>query len=197
MAAMNQSFQGVTTMNCYGASETGVVSLDREPGNHFHVGASVAGKPVWIEDADVEGVGRLATAGVDCREFYWPNGEVLRRPDGAVAATDLAHIGDDGNIYLDGRIDGSEKLHGITIYPRRIERHILSLNDVVDVAVSVIVSENGADHLKAHVVGSVSPELVREWCRSLPSEAQPSIIECVSDDLSLYEHHGKLQARNA
>jgi acyl-coenzyme A synthetase/AMP-(fatty) acid ligase len=198
--AIRSAFRGVTLMNCYGASETGVVSLDRDPGMQFHVGTPVLGKPVWIDDPNDSGIGRLATAGVDCREFCWDqDGELrdLKRADGSVAATDLAHFDDDGNLYLDGRLDGGEKLHGVTVYPRQIERHLLQLDGVVDVTVSVVAMPNGIDHLTARVVGSASAGQVREHCQALSENSRPSIVECVSDDLSYYTGHGKLQAAQA
>jgi acyl-coenzyme A synthetase/AMP-(fatty) acid ligase len=198
--AIRSTFRGVTLMNCYGAAETGVVSLDRAPGTHFHVGAPIPGKPVWIDDPDPSGIGRLATAGVDCREFYWDDtGDLkdLKRADTSVAATDLAHFDDDGNLYLDGRLDGGEKLHGVTVYPRQIERHLLQLDGVVDVTVSVSGTVNGIDHLRARVVGTVSADQVREHCQVLPDISRPSVVECVSDDLSYYTEHGKLRTAEA
>ena len=46
-------------------------------------------KPVWLEDVNEQGVGKVATSGIDCREFYWGQDQPIRRADGTVAATDL------------------------------------------------------------------------------------------------------------
>lgn len=189
--ATRARFRGVTLMNCYGASETGVVSLDRHPDGGFHVGRPISGKPVWLEEVDAQGVGKIATTGIDCRERYWSKEPPLRRADGTVAATDFGHFDADGNLYLDGRIDGGEKLHGVTIYPRKIERHLLTLDGVVDARVRV-VDRRGIDHLEARVVGTVTPAQVREHCQALPEISRPRLIHCLPESPAAYSERGKL-----
>lgn len=184
-------FRDVSVLNCYGASETGVMTIDRSPDGNFHVGKPIFGKAVWLEDVDTTGVGKVATTGVDCREFYWSQEQPIRRPDGSVAATDLGHFDSEGNLYLDGRIDGGEKLHGVTVYPRQIERHLLGLNGVADVRVRV-VNQNGLDHLAARIIGAVSEAEVRDYCKSLPDISQPSFIECLPEGVEAYSERGKL-----
>ncbi len=186
-----ETYGDVTLMNCYGASETGIVSIDRDPGKGFHVGQPIFGKPVWLEDVNEDGVGRIATSGVDCREFYWLQDEALKRQDGSVAATDFGHFDESGNLYLDGRLDGGEKLHGITVYPRQIERHILDLQGVADVAVRIRVV-NGIDHLAVRVVGRVTEDQLREHCSSLPEVDRPTLVECLPEGFEHYSSHGKL-----
>src|SRR6202035_3050953 len=104
------------------------------------------------------------------------------------------HFDEDGHLYLDGRIDAGEKLHGVTVYPRVTERFILQLGSVVDVRVSVLHGPAGRERLVAKVVGSVGEDAVREHCRSLPEIERPADIECISEQESMnaYSAHGKL-----
>lgn len=189
--ATRAKFREVTLMNCYGASETGVVTLDRQPDGRFHVGRPIFGKPVWLEEVDAQGVGKIATTGIDCRELYWGKEPPLRRPDGTLAATDFGHFDETGNLYLDGRIDGGEKLHGVTIYPRQIERHLMTLDGVVDARIRV-ADQKGIDHLEARVVGIVSEAQVREHCSALPEISRPTRIECLPEGAGAYSERGKL-----
>ena len=184
-------FRGVSLLNCYGASETGVVTLDRDPDGSFHVGQPIFGKPVWLEDVDEHGIGKVATSGLDCREFYWEQDRIIRRSDGVVALTDRGHFDERGNLYLDGRLDGGEKLHGVTIYPRQIERHLLNLDGVADVRI-YITSVNGIDHLAARIVGSVTEAQVRAYCSTLPEISRPTLVECFTEEAAVYSAHGKL-----
>lgn len=191
VAATREKFRGVSILNCYGASETGVVTLDRDPDGSFHVGRPIFGKAVWLEEVDGNGIGKVTTTGIDCREFYWGQEDSLRRADGSLAATDFGHFDDAGNLYLDGRIDGAEKLQGVTIYPRQIERHLLMLPGVLDVRVRVIAA-NGVERLEARVVGSVSEPRVREHCSTLPEISRPTEIECYPEGTTPYSERGKL-----
>jgi acyl-CoA synthetase (AMP-forming)/AMP-acid ligase II len=168
-----------------------VMTLDRSPGASHHVGRPLPGKPIWIIDADGTGVGKVATTGPDCRERYWGRPERLRGDDGIVASTDYGHFDDDGNLYLDGRLDGGEKLHGLTIYPRQIERHILLLPGVEDVKVR-LDGKAGVERLAARVVGSATPDAVREHCRALAEASRPAVIECLADAPESYSARGKL-----
>lgn len=190
---IREKFTGVRIANIYGTAETGAISLDREPGHCTHVGFPIPGKPVWLRDENLEGIGAIATTGVDCRCYYWSPGEGLRSADPVVASTDYGHFDDDGRLYLDGRIDAGEKLHGVTIYPRSIERHILKLDAVVDVRVAVVHELSGRDKLVARVIGVSDPAMVKEHCRVLPEIELPAEIECVaSDGKEAYTTHGKL-----
>jgi len=184
-------FRGVTLLSSYGASETGVMTLDREPGVGKHVGRPLAGKPVWIVDPDANGVGKIATTGPDCREIYWGQPGRIRDEHGVVASVDFGHFDQNGNLYLDGRVDGAEKLHGLTIYPGQIERHILMLQGVEDVRVR-LNAEGGLERLEVSVVGSVSPDAVREHCRSLPDVCRPALVRCITEATGNYSSRGKL-----
>ncbi|HEU4711125.1 MAG TPA: AMP-binding protein [Pyrinomonadaceae bacterium] len=187
-------FRDVVIANIYGTAETGAISLDREPGHSTHIGYPIPGKPVWLEETNAEGIGVIATTGVDCRNFYWQPGGPLQPTGDVVASTDYGHFDEQGHIYLDGRVDAGEKLHGITIYPRIIERHLLQLDGVIDARVLITHQANGREQLTARVVGRVSEADVREHCSVLEEIQRPTNVECISESASesAYTAHGKL-----
>jgi acyl-coenzyme A synthetase/AMP-(fatty) acid ligase len=191
LATVRQKFREVTLAHSYGASEIGVATWDDAPDGSLHVGRPIWGKPLWIEGAGPDGVGAVATSGIDCREQYWGKPGSLRGPDGTVRGTDAGHFDEAGNLYLDGRLDGGEKLHGITVYPRQVERHILGIRGAVDARVRV-VNTNGVDRLHARVVGDLLPAEVREHCESLPELWRPTTVECLPADTGEYSDRGKL-----
>lgn len=186
-----EKFRGATLLASYGASETGVMTLDREPGEATHVGSPLWGKAVWIAEPDESGVGKISTTGPDCRESYWGKNQPLRDAAGVVASTDYGHFDPQGHLVLDGRIDGAQKFHGRLIYPKRIERHILLLPGVEDVRIRLLLDGN-FDRIEALVVGSCNVDTVREHCAELPELYRPGRIECVLDGAKLYNARGKL-----
>jgi acyl-coenzyme A synthetase/AMP-(fatty) acid ligase len=191
---IRDGFQGVRLANIYGTAETGAISVDTDPGAGAHVGRPISGKAVWLRNADDRGIGVIATAGPDCCFSYWRPGEPIERTVDLVTGTDFGHFDANGRLYLDGRVDGGEKLFGVTIYPRQIERHLLGLDGVTDVRVSVSRHASGRDQLLARVVGDVDESDVRAHCASLPASQRPARVECLSEHaaVGVYSVHGKL-----
>lgn len=192
---IRERFTGVALSNLYGTAETGAIALDHDPGHNRHVGRPVPGKSVWILDADESGTGALAVAGPGCSHHLWrPGSDPVAAPAGHVTGTDYARFDADGNLCLEGRVDGGEKLAGVLVYPKEIERHVLALDGVSDVRVTVERAPSGLEFLAARVIGSVGEQTVREHCASLPERHRPSRIRCVSEQqaASAYSSHGKL-----
>jgi acyl-coenzyme A synthetase/AMP-(fatty) acid ligase len=183
---------GAQVSNLYGTAEAGALSVDRDPGHNAHVGFPLAGKPIWIDRPGPDGIGPIATAGPDCCHAVWTPGEGLTRQAGRPASTDYGRFDDAGHLSLEGRVDGAEKLMGVLVQPRSIERHLLELPGVIDVRVRVVRASTGLEHLSARVVGPVTEDEVREHCGTLPEHARPRVIDCVADDIAAYSAHGKL-----
>lgn len=191
---IRERFTGVAVSNLYGTAETGAIALDHDPGHNRHVGRPVAGKSVWVVDADERGIGALAVDGPGrCRYLWRPGTDPVATAAGQGTGTDYARFDAEGNLCLEGRLDGGEKLVGVLVYPREIERHLLALGGVSDVRVTVERSPSGMEFLAARVVGSVDEHTVREHCGALPERHRPSRITCVSEReaASVYSTHGK------
>ncbi len=189
-------FRNISLINLYGTAETGATSIDRDPVGDAHVGRPIPGKAVWLHRPDNHGVGAVAAAGPDCVKYIWRPGQNVQPTGDFVAGTDYGHFDASGHLYLDGRIDNGEKLSGITIYPRAIERHLLRLEGVADAHVRVVRDPNGLERLAATVIGRCGEQLVRAHCAELPESERPSQIECVAEEaaLSRYSAHGKLRS---
>jgi acyl-coenzyme A synthetase/AMP-(fatty) acid ligase len=191
IAAVRERLSEAGLMSSYGASETGVMTLDSAPTGDLHVGYPLYGKPVWLSGAGDDPVGKVTTTGPDCREFYL-DGTPIRHMDGTVAMTDLGHFDPSGRLFLDGRVDAGEKMRGVTIYPRRIERHLLDLAGLEDAKVQVVSGAGLApDRLVATIVGDVPEEDVRGHCESLPDFLRPTHY-VVKPPEQAYSSRGKL-----
>ena len=189
--SMQSKIAGIRLLTSYGASETGVMTLDENPdGTKFHVGRPIYGKPVWLIDVDGNGTGKIATAGPDCRDCYYARGSAELPLNCASGSTDLGHFDESGNLYLDGRLDGGSKLRGITLYPKIIERHLLSHPRVVDARVTL--NESGLGYVEALVIGSATQQEIQAHCADLPENSRPTRIECVQDHSETYSSRGKL-----
>ncbi|HEY0636608.1 MAG TPA: AMP-binding protein [Pseudonocardiaceae bacterium] len=194
VALIRDRFTGAGVVNLYGTAETGALTVDPDPGHNQHVGRPIPGKPVWLEGADEHGVGAVATAGPDCCRYVWQPGERLVSHGDHVAGTDYGRFDADGRLCLEGRVDGGEKVGGVLVYPRTIERRLLALDGVSDARVLVRRGPSGLEHLAARVVGRVDEATVRAHCAALPEASRPGRVECIPelDAVSAYSRNGKL-----
>lgn len=169
--------------------------MDYDPGHNQHVGQPILGKTVWIDEPDERGVGRVAVAGPDCCRYLWRPGESPQAIGDHVASTDYGRLDAAGNLCLEGRADGGEKLHGVLIYPRAIERHLLGLPGVSDARVLVERRDSGLERLVARIVGDVDPAAVHEHCRDLDELERPADVQVFSEQAAgaAYNAHGKLR----
>ncbi|MGX7828474.1 AMP-binding protein [Actinokineospora sp. 24-640] len=183
-------FDGVALANLYGTAETGAIAVDDDPGHNQHVGTPIPGKAVWLAGRDERGVGAVAVAGPDCCQYVWRPGEAVTPNPGYVTGTDYARFDERGRLCLEGRVDDGEKLKGVLVYPRAIERRLLTLQGVADVRVLVQRPDTGLEHLAVRVVGAVDAAAVRAHCPEL-ADAR---IECVPETAALaaYSANGKL-----
>ncbi|WJK33691.1 AMP-binding protein [Solwaraspora sp. WMMA2065] len=188
-------FRGVSLANLYGTAETGAVTVDHDPGHNQHVGQPILGKTVWIDEPDERGVGRVAVAGPDCCRYLWRPGTPPHAMGDHVEGMDYGRFDAAGNLCLEGRVDAGEKLHGVLIYPRAIERHLLRLAGVSDVRVLVERRDSGLERLVARIVGDVDPAAVRAHCLELDELERPVGIEVFAEQAAgtAYNAHGKLR----
>ena len=192
IAALHARLPNIGLLSSYGASETGIMTLDPAPTGDLHMGRPLFGKAVWLSNMTEDGVGKVTTTGPDCRDYYL-DGAPIRHSDGTVAVTDLGHFDAAGNLYLDGRLDAGEKLRGVTIYPRRIERHLLELDGLEDAKVQIVEGPGlASEQILATVVGDVAEGMLHEHCRSLPEFLRPSRYVVSAPDTA-YTARGKLR----
>ncbi|MFI5931972.1 AMP-binding protein [Actinoplanes sp. NPDC051494] len=192
---IRERFRGVSVSNLYGTAETGAIAVDPDPGHNRHLGRPIPGKAVWIREPDADGIGRVTAAGPDCCAYVWRPGEPARPTGGSVSGTDYGRFDTDGNLCLEGRVDGGEKLRGVLVYPRTVERHLLRLPGVADARVLVERTDAGMERLVARIVGDVDPGAVREHCTALTETHRPAVVDVVSEQAAgaVYSANGKLR----
>jgi long-chain acyl-CoA synthetase len=99
------------------------------------------------------------------RFTYWRDEEKTAaawRGD-AFSVGDLGRLDADGYLYLDGRRDDLVISGGVNVYPLEVERALLELAGVQQVAVFPVVDDRWGQAVWAAVVGDVTEAQVQAW----------------------------------
>ena len=164
--------------------------LDRKPGS---IGCGIDGVTLSVLDdagdpIEPGEVGEIVADGANLMVGYWGDTDATKnalRPEG-LRTGDLAHIDDDGFIYIVGRRNDLIKSGSYRISPQEIEDTIVELHDVAETAVVGKRDPVWGERPVAFVVpsGGPAPELavqVMEHCRSrLARHKQPHEILMVN-----------------
>ena len=101
---------------------------------------------------------------------------------GAFTVRDLGRLDDDGYLYLDGRRDDLVITGGVNVYPAEVERVLLELDGVDEVAVFGVDDERWGQRVCAAVVGTVDPATVTAFAREhLAPHKRPKDVRVVQD----------------
>lgn len=192
LSATRERLTKAAIWTSYGATETGVLTLDTDPCGIGHVGKTIQGKPIWLADIHEDSIGVIATAGFDGREFYFNDNSDIRLSDGTIRGPDYGHLDQEGNLYLDGRVDSGEKLNGTLIYLKQVESHLLKLDSVLDVKVKISSYAQGSEFIEALIVGSIEEGILQEHCQDLPALLRPRIFKVYPEKQAIYSARGKL-----
>jgi fatty-acyl-CoA synthase len=112
----------------------------------------------------------------------YTSGEQKRYREGFVSIGDLGHLDEDGYLYIEGRADDMVVVGGENVYPAEIEAVLRTVPDVDDVAVFGVPDPEYGEVLAAFVVGSASPDRVKEAARKdLASFKVPRRVQIVDD----------------
>jgi long-chain acyl-CoA synthetase len=118
------------------------------------------------------------------RFTYWRDPEKTAaawRGD-AFSVGDLGRLDDDGYLYLEGRRDDLVISGGVNVYPLEVERALLELDGVEQVAVFPVADERWGQAVWAAVVGDVTEEQVRGWAlERLAPHKRPKHVLLVED----------------
>ncbi len=178
--ALIARFPGCEVWNTYGPTEATVavtlVRITADMADPLPVGRPAPGMDVWVSEQ-----GELTIAGPQVGLGYLGSspGGYFTLPDGrrAYRTGDLGHVGDDGLLYCDGRIDRQIKLHGYRLELEEIEGALRAQPGVADAAVVPVMRGGRPDHLVAFVVGGGEPVVLRAGlARCLPAYAIPRIF---------------------
>ena len=97
---------------------------------------------------------------------YWnrPDADAKAIEDGWYRTGDTGHLDEEGDLWLDGRIDDMIVSGGENIHPLEVEEVLAAHPGVVEVAVIGAVDERLGQRVVAVVVGSASAEELDEHC---------------------------------
>jgi acyl-CoA synthetase (AMP-forming)/AMP-acid ligase II len=159
---------GVWPLEVYGSTETGGIAIRRQ---------------------DVPEAPWQPLPGVTCRldgealavRSSFVSADVSFDADGFFETADLATLRPDGSFDLAGRADGVVKVGGVRVLLPEIEKAILALAQVSDVAVLALPLDSGRGQEIVALVASprAGDEILRELRDTLPSPSWPRRLRAV------------------
>jgi 2-furoate---CoA ligase len=101
---------------------------------------------------------------------YWnrPDADEKAIQDGWYRTGDTGHLDDDGDLWIDGRVDDMIVSGGENVHPLEVEDVLASHPGVVEVAVIGVPDERLGHHVTAIVVGTASAEELDAHCLASP-----------------------------
>jgi acyl-CoA synthetase (AMP-forming)/AMP-acid ligase II len=166
----------------YGSTEGQFTACSTEEwlARHGTVGRARPGRELSVDEHGV----------IWCRVPWYARFEYWRSPDKTALAWrddcftvgDLGRLDSDGYLYLDGRRDDLIISGGVNVYPLEVERALLELPGVVQVAVFPVADERWGQRVVAAVVGDVTADGVRSWmAERLAPYKRPKEVLVVDD----------------
>jgi 2-furoate---CoA ligase len=101
---------------------------------------------------------------------YWnrPDADEKAIQDGWYRTGDTGHLDEDGDLWIDGRVDDMIVSGGENVHPLEVEDVLASHQGVVEVAVIGVPDERLGHHVTAVVVGTASAEELDAHCLASP-----------------------------
>jgi len=190
--AFEETF-GVTILEGYGLSETSPVATFNQAGLPRKVGSigiPVFGTEVRVVDKNDKEVapgevGEIVIRGHNVMKGYVnrpeETAEVMR--NGWFHTGDLAHMDEDGYLFIRGRLKDMIIRGGFNVYPREIEE-VLNEHAAVSLAAVVgVPDEESGEEIKAYIVledgiDGLSEDEIIEWCKErMAAYKYPRIVE--------------------
>jgi 2-furoate---CoA ligase len=183
-------------VNHYGSTELYTYSIGRDqlgkPG--------CAGKPAVNTRLRIDASGEICAHLTSDEAFagYWnrPDADTKAIEDGWYRTGDTGHLDDDGDLWIDGRVDDMIVSGGENVHPLEVEDVLAAYSDVDEVAVigwpddrwgqrvvAVVVGSATADELDAHCLASSLARFKRpreyRFVDALPKSASGKILRRV------------------
>ena len=101
---------------------------------------------------------------------YWnrPDADAKAIREGWYATGDTGHLDEDGDLWLDGRVDDMIVTGGENVHPLEVEDVLASHPGVVEVAVIGVADERWGQRVAAVVVGAATDEELDAHCLASP-----------------------------
>jgi 2-furoate---CoA ligase len=155
-------------VNHYGSTEIYTFTIGRDqlakPG--------CAGRPAVNTRLRLLGSGEVCVdlASDEAFSGYWnrPDANEKAIQDGWYRTGDTGHLDEDGDLWIDGRVDDMIVSGGENVHPLEVEDVLASHPGVVEVAVIGVPDERLGHHVTAIVVGTASAEELDAHCLASP-----------------------------
>jgi 2-furoate---CoA ligase len=144
----------------------------------FSIGRDQLGKPGCAGRPAVNTRLRLLETGEICVDLasdeafagYWnrPDADAKAIHEGWYATGDTGHLDEDGDLWIDGRVDDMIVSGGENVHPLEVEDVLAAHPGVVEVAVIGVADERLGHRVTAIVVGEASAEELDAHCLASP-----------------------------
>jgi 2-furoate---CoA ligase len=144
----------------------------------FSIGRDQLGKPGCAGRPAVNTRLRLLETGEICVDLasdeafagYWnrPDADAKAIHEGWYATGDTGHLDEDGDLWIDGRVDDMIVSGGENVHPLEVEDVLAAHPGVVEVAVIGVADERLGQRVTAIVVGEASAEELDAHCLASP-----------------------------
>ena len=144
----------------------------------FSIGRDQLGKPGCAGRAAVNTRLRILDSGEICVDLaspeafagYWnrPDADETAIRDGWYSTGDTGHLDEDGDLWIDGRVDDMIVSGGENVHPLEVEDVLAAHPGVREVAVIGVVDERLGQHVTAVVVGTATEDELDAHCLDSP-----------------------------
>ena len=144
----------------------------------FSIGRDQLGKPGCAGRAAVNTRLRVLDSGEICVDLaspeafagYWnrPDADEKAIRDGWYSTGDTGHLDEDGDLWIDGRVDDMIVSGGENVHPLEVEDVLAAHPGVREVAVIGVVDERLGQHVTAVVVGTATEDELDAHCLDSP-----------------------------
>jgi 2-furoate---CoA ligase len=155
-------------VNHYGSTEVYTFSIGRDqlakPG--------CAGRPAVNTRMKLLDTGEICVELTSAEAFagYWnrPDADERAIHDGWYATGDTGHLDEDGDLWIDGRVDDMIVSGGENVHPLEVEDVLAAHPAVREVAVIGVADERLGQHVTAVVVGTATEDELDAHCLASP-----------------------------
>jgi 2-furoate---CoA ligase len=163
-----EAFSPEVFVNHYGSTEIYTFTIGRDqltkPG--------CAGRPAVNTRLRIDETGEICVDLASDEAFggYWnrPDADAKALVDGWYRTGDTGHLDEDGDLWIDGRVDDMIISGGENIHPLEVEDALASHHGVSEVAVVGLPDDRWGQRVVAFVVGDVTDEELDAHCLASP-----------------------------
>jgi len=163
-----ETFEPEVFVNHYGSTEIYTFSIGRDQAAK----PGCAGRPAVNARLVLEPSGEICVhlSGEEAFSGYWnrPDADEKAIRDGWYHTGDIGHLDDEGDLWIDGRLDDMIISGGENIHPLEVENVLASHPNVREVAVVGGPDDRLGQHVVAVVVGDATADELDAFCLASP-----------------------------